>query len=262
MNKRMALPRAASVLALKHLVKAVVRSAFLLVAWPAAALTAFGRLKAVYSYFAQSFALVPGLPGVYLRAAFYRLTLSRYELSSCIDFGSFFAHPEASVAANVYIGSYCILARTEIGERTQIASSVQILSGSHQHVRDESGRISGSDTGVFTPVTIGADCWIGAGAIVMADVGSGSTIGAGSVVTRPIPPRSVAVGSPARIKGSLDQGVGLPRRERERYSGSRVPANAPAFGTPFVPTEELAPPGAQVEVTGELIDADRGSHSA
>jgi acetyltransferase-like isoleucine patch superfamily enzyme len=33
----------------------------------------------------------------------------------------------------------------------------------------------------------------------MADVGDGSTIGAGSVVTRPIPPGSVAVGSPARV---------------------------------------------------------------
>ena len=179
--------------------KAVVRSCFLVMAWPAAALTAFGRLKTVYSGFAQSFALTPGLPGDYLRAAFYRLTLSRYELSSRIGFGSFFAHPQARVAANAYIGAYCILGRTEIGERTQIASGVQILSGSRQHVRDETGTISGAETGVFTPVIIGADCWIGAGAIVMADVGRGCTIGAGSVVTRPVPPGSVAVGSPAKV---------------------------------------------------------------
>ena len=48
-------------------------------------------------------------------------------------------------------------------------------------------------------VPIGADCWIGAGAIVMAAVGEKTTIGAGSVVTRPIPPRSVAVGNPAKV---------------------------------------------------------------
>jgi maltose O-acetyltransferase len=33
----------------------------------------------------------------------------------------------------------------------------------------------------------------------MADIGEGTTIGAGSVVTRPIPPRSVAVGNPAKV---------------------------------------------------------------
>jgi len=260
MNKQLALPRPASVLVLRNLVKTVVGIAFLALAWPAAALTGFGRFKGVYSFFAHSFALSPGIPGAYLRAAFYRLTLSRYELSSRIQFGSFFAHPEARVAANVYIGSYCILARTEIGERTQIASSVQILSGSRQHVRDESGRISGSDTGVFTPVKIGADCWIGAGAIVMADVGSGSTIGAGSVVTRPIPPGSIAVGSPARIKGSLDEGIGLAPREPER--GSPVPANGPVFDTPLVPTEDPAPQGAQVDVPGKVNDPGRGALSA
>jgi acetyltransferase-like isoleucine patch superfamily enzyme len=55
---------------------------------------------------------------------------------------------------------------------------------------------------VFAPVKIGDHCWIGAAAVIMADVGPGATIGAGSVVSRPIPPRSVAVGSPARVIGA------------------------------------------------------------
>jgi acetyltransferase-like isoleucine patch superfamily enzyme len=33
----------------------------------------------------------------------------------------------------------------------------------------------------------------------MADVGDGSTVGAGSVVTKPVPPRVVVAGNPARI---------------------------------------------------------------
>jgi len=48
-------------------------------------------------------------------------------------------------------------------------------------------------------VAIGADCWIGAAAVIMADIGEGTTIGAGSVVTKPIPAGVVAVGSPARV---------------------------------------------------------------
>jgi acetyltransferase-like isoleucine patch superfamily enzyme len=165
---------------------------------PAAA-SGFGRWQPVYELFAHVFALAPGILGDYLRIAYYKLTLSECSLSSRISFGSFFPHSDARVGANVYIGSYCVVGKAFIGRRTQIASGVQILSGSRQHSRRESGEISGADQGVFTVVTVGSDCWIGASAIIMADVGAGSTIGAGSVVVRPIPSASVAVGSPARV---------------------------------------------------------------
>jgi acetyltransferase-like isoleucine patch superfamily enzyme len=118
-------------------------------------------------------------------------------MSSRISFGSFFAHPEAHIGASVYIGSYCIIGRATIGDRTLLASSVQILSGQHQHTRTGDGEaFSGGD---FVQVTVGSDSWIGAGAIVMADVGSRTTVGAGSIVTRPVPDDCVAAGNPARI---------------------------------------------------------------
>ncbi|WP_247042161.1 acyltransferase [Arthrobacter rhizosphaerae] len=49
-------------------------------------------------------------------------------------------------------------------------------------------------------VRIERDVWIGAGVIVLGGVtiGEGSIIGAGSLVSKDIPPYSVAVGSPAR----------------------------------------------------------------
>ncbi|WP_235046744.1 DapH/DapD/GlmU-related protein [Arthrobacter nitrophenolicus] len=52
-------------------------------------------------------------------------------------------------------------------------------------------------------VHIGRDVWIGAGTIVLGGVtiGEGSVIGAGSVVTKDIPPYSIAVGSPAKRVG-------------------------------------------------------------
>ena len=153
----------------------------------------------MYLFWAHCSAALPGLPGDYFRIAYYHLTLDECALESRIEFGSFFAHPQARVGRGVYIGNYCVLGRTSIGDRTQIAAAVQILSGSRQHGRDSEGRILGAEHGAFETIAIGPDCWIGAGAIVMAEVGKGTTIGAGSVVTKPVPPGSVAVGSPARV---------------------------------------------------------------
>ena len=154
---------------IRKVVKKCVNGVFLAAAWPAAALSAFGRIKPVYTFFAQSCAIVPGGIGDHFRVAYYRLTLAECHMSSRISFGTFFAHPEARVGARVYIGSYCIMGKATIGERTQVASAVQVLSGQHQHIRDESG--SAFQAGDFKNVTIGQDCWLGAGAIVMADVG-------------------------------------------------------------------------------------------
>jgi maltose O-acetyltransferase len=50
------------------------------------------------------------------------------------------------------------------------------------------------------PVIIDDDVWIAHGAIIEAGVhiGEGSVVSAGSVVTRDVPPRSLAIGNPAR----------------------------------------------------------------
>ncbi len=178
----------------KRLVQGI---AFVLVL-PAVLLCGFGRIRMLFGTFAQFYALVPGIAGDYLRVAFYNGTLEQCALNSRVSFGTFFAHPEARVSEHVYIGAYCILGRVQIGPRTQIASGVQVLSGKSQHTRDAEGRISGSEHGSFSTVTIGADCWIGAAAIVMADIGDHATVGAGAVLTKPIPANSTAVGNPAR----------------------------------------------------------------
>src|SRR3954447_8019992 len=123
--------------------KRALQAISLALAFPLAALASFGRFRALYTIGAHSFALIPGLPGDYLRIAYYRLTLKACSLDSRIQFGSYFAHAQAVVGRNVYIGSYCILGRTHIGDRAQIASSVQILSGGKQHPRGADGRILG-----------------------------------------------------------------------------------------------------------------------
>jgi virginiamycin A acetyltransferase len=172
---------------------------------PPALLAGFGRVRLGFEFFAQALALVPGVVGDYLRVAYYKLTLTACSLDWRIQFGSFFAHPQVTVGQHVYIGSYCVLGLVDIGDRTHIATAVQVLSGSRQHARDSTGMID-LEHGTFSRVTIGADCWLGAGALVMASIGERSTIGAGSVVVAAIPAGSLAVGAPARVVAQADAG--------------------------------------------------------
>lgn len=59
------------------------------------------------------------------------------------------------------------------------------------------------------PITIGNDCWLGAGVIVCPGVtiGDRCIIGAGSVVVKDIPADSMAVGNPARVIKKLTRAV-------------------------------------------------------
>lgn len=187
----------------RQLAKRSVQAVCLALVSPAALLCGFGRIRILFDCFAHSMAILPGVPGNFLRAAFYKLTLSDCSIDVDIWFGTFFSRRQVILAPHVTIGSYCVIADVEIGPRTQIASHVEIP-GRHQHRRDARGRLSHSEDGPGPAVRIGADCWVGASAVIMANIGDQCTIGAGSVVVKEIPPGVVAVGAPARpIKSSV-----------------------------------------------------------
>lgn len=67
------------------------------------------------------------------------------------------------------------------------------------------------------PITIGKNCWIGAGAVILPGItiGDNSVIGAGSVVTKDIPENSVAVGNPCKVLRKIDE------RDKEYYFKDR-----------------------------------------
>ncbi len=164
-----------------------------------AAWAGHGKRPRLFAAAAQRYAGLPGFWGEYLRRAFYRRTLRSCSKNCCISYGTFFSDSDATVEDGVYIGAYCIIGRARIGARTQIGSNVHVINGRHMHLRDEDGNILGSESGEREVITIGANCWIGSSAVIMADVGEGTTIGAGAVVTKPIPAGVVAVGVPARV---------------------------------------------------------------
>ncbi|WVQ73607.1 hypothetical protein IAR50_003187 [Cryptococcus sp. DSM 104548] len=98
-----------------------------------------------------------------------------------------------------------------IGLHSMIGPDVKLYTPDHPLSPEERCGLNGKEWG--KPIVIEDDCWIGGGAIILpgVTVGKGSTVGAGSVVTKSIPPRSVAVGNPARvIKKVLEDGTVVP----------------------------------------------------
>jgi acetyltransferase-like isoleucine patch superfamily enzyme len=161
-----------------------------------------GLGEQVFLFGAQAVALVPGLPGVFMRAAYYVGVLERCDWEVSVGFGSVFVKRAASMARHASMGCYCVIGNVDIGEGVMIGSRVSVPSGKRQHF-DDSGRLSAS-SGRFDRVRIGDRCWIGEGAIVMADVGESSVVAAGSVVGKAMPPYSMVAGNPARVLRAVD----------------------------------------------------------
>jgi maltose O-acetyltransferase len=99
----------------------------------------------------------------------------------------------------VFFNFNCIVldvCRVRIGDFTLFGPAVQIYTPLHpfnaeQRRREEFGK----------PIDIGADVWVGGGAIILAGVriGARAVIGAGSVVTRDVPEGVFAAGNPCRV---------------------------------------------------------------
>ena len=68
------------------------------------------------------------------------------------------------------------------------------------------------------PITIGNNCWIAGNVTICGGVtiGDGCVIGAGSVVTRNIPPNSLAVGVPCHVVREITENDSL-KNHPERF---------------------------------------------
>lgn len=115
------------------------------------------------------------------------------------DYGS-----NIELGERVFFNFNCVVldvCPVRIGEFTLFGPAVQIYTPMHpfnaaQRRREEFGK----------PVEIGADVWVGGGAIILpgVSIGARTVIGAGSVVTRDLPADVFAAGNPCRVIRSLD----------------------------------------------------------
>jgi acetyltransferase-like isoleucine patch superfamily enzyme len=106
------------------------------------------------------------------------------------------------IDSNCTVNSFAVLyghGGLQIGNGVRISAHVVIVPMNHIYKNPEEPIWMQGET--REGIKIDDDVWIGAGAKILDGVwiGKGSIIGAGAVVTRDIPPYSVAVGIPARV---------------------------------------------------------------
>lgn len=155
--------------------------------------------ETVYLFWAQFFALAPGLPGVYLRRAFYRQTLRSCAADFSIGFGALFTHRTAAVESGVYVGPYALIGAVVLRTNCLVGSRASLLSGGHQHVLDAAGHWTPTRIETLQQIEVGASSWLGEGALVMAHIGAHAMVAAGAVVSAPVPDWVMVAGNPARF---------------------------------------------------------------
>lgn len=84
-----------------------------------------------------------------------------------------------------------------VGDYTMFGPNVIVATAGHPilpELREQAYQFN-------APVTIGRNCWIGAGAILLPGVtiGDNTVIGAGSIVTKDLPSNVIAVGNPCKV---------------------------------------------------------------
>lgn len=134
---------------------------------------------------------------------------ARYGKNFQFDPDGTYSYETITVGDNVTLGVCPTLlatrSRIRIGNNVIFGPGVTVRGGNHRFdivgvpinaVSDDMKRLE-DDLGVV----IEDDVWVGGGATILAGVtvGRGSVIGGSAVVTKDVPPYSIAVGNPARV---------------------------------------------------------------
>jgi acetyltransferase-like isoleucine patch superfamily enzyme len=142
---------------------------------------------------------------------FNELVVDRWERARRLGFGegtcvydSTFVAFDVTVGADTWIGPFCVL---DGSGGLRIGAHCAISSGVHITTHDAVKRTLSGNTQPLevAPVEIGDCCYVGSQAMVLKGVtiGHHSVVGAYSLVTRDLPPYSVAYGVPARVRGRV-----------------------------------------------------------
>jgi maltose O-acetyltransferase len=155
----------------------------------------------IFAYAIHLVQMIMNLMPPFIRNLGFRLMLNSCGKNVFFDYNIYIKYPWLVEAGNdvainrgvqffpAYHGGYHI----RLGNDVYLAPNVCFFASGHD-VNDLT-RLKGNN------IVINDHVWIGANAIVLPGItiGENSVVGAGSVVTKSIPPNSVAVGNPARV---------------------------------------------------------------
>lgn len=159
--------------------------------------------ESIFRFWAHVFSILPGKSGMFLRRAYYRLTLDHAASNFYVGFGAIFTHRNAIVEKDAYIGAYALVGSVHLGKGCLIGSRASLLSGTQQHELDEHGHWGPCDKTRLRQIRIGDYAWIGEGAIIMANIGEGTMVAAGAVVEQDVRGGILLAGNPSRFVRKL-----------------------------------------------------------
>lgn len=187
----------------------------------------FHLAKGAYHCLAESGARIKGrIAGVGIGVG---CNVRRAEFGTCVSLGNYCNVSNSTIKDYSYLGDRCDLPLTVIGPFCSIARGVTLAAGAHPKDWVSSSPMTylafdQHERGSLTPtclwrgeyaflegyerkvIEVGADCWIGTNAVLVASskplkIGVGAIVAAGAVVTKDVAPYSIVAGVPAREIG-------------------------------------------------------------
>ncbi|QEG36042.1 acyltransferase [Bythopirellula goksoeyrii] len=184
--------------AIKSIIYVICKALVSPLAIPVRLLERWDRQENLFQFASQFMSIFPGIPGEYLRRAFYIWVLDCLTPGPTIGFGTIFAQRNTAIGKNVYIGPFCNIGSSAIGDDVLIGSNVSIASPRIHGIDSLDVPIRLQD-GKVEKISIGNGSWIGNGAIILSDVGAECVIGAGTVVAKACEQNGIYVGNTARL---------------------------------------------------------------
>jgi acetyltransferase-like isoleucine patch superfamily enzyme len=166
-----------------------------------------------YSYLEKFFLALCSIAPPLLRDSILRCVFKKFGRGCLIDYGVYVRYPwKVSIGDGSALNRGCALypsylaegGEIIIGAHVAVGPDVKIYAAGHDHAT-----LNLRETAAT--INIGDRVWIGGASIILpgVEIGEGAVIGAGSIVSRNVPPYSIAVGNPARVIKQRVLGAGL-----------------------------------------------------